>query len=269
MAKLSSLKETKIKHLMLFGPPKSGKTKRAGELAKYKKLLWVDIERGFGTLFQLDQALQENIELIHIPDTPEVPMAIETVLKMVKGLPVKICEKHGKVTCPVCTPLNAADPVACVINTIELNALDGDTAFVLDSATQLKQSAINHIAKGKPIDYKFDFDDWNKLGRLMDTFFSNIQNAAYNAIVISHEDEVKMVDKSAKLVPVGGTNNFSRNVAKYFDEVIYFRVVNGKHVMASSTATDNNILTGSRANVDLAKDPNANLIVLWDSAVTK
>lgn len=263
MAKLSSLTETKIKHIMAFGPPKSGKTRRVGELAKFKKLIWVDIERGFGTLFQLDEAIQGNIELIHIPDTPDIPMAIETVLKLVKGLPVKICEKHGKVTCPQCTPLNTANPTACVINTIELNALDNDTCFVLDSATQLRQSAINHIGKGKGVDYKFEFDDWAKLGRLMDTFFSCIQNAAYNAVVISHEEEVKMVDKSAKLVPVGGTNNFNRNVAKYFDEVIYFRVVNGKHVMASSTATDNNILTGSRANVDLAKIPDANLNILW------
>lgn len=259
MAKLNTLKETKIKHLMLFGPPKSGKTKRAGELAKFKKLIWFDLENGFGTLFQLEPELQANIELIHIPDNRGLPMAIETMLKVIKGLKVVICEQHGKVACPLCTK----DSKPSV--TVELNALDNDTCVVVDSCTQLTNSAIANITKGKPDDYKLEYDDWAHLGKLMDTFFSYVQSASYNIICISHESEVKMVDKSAKLVPVGGTSNFSRNVAKYFDEVIYFRVVNGKHVMASSTATDNNILTGSRANVDLAKDPNANLIVLWES----
>jgi hypothetical protein len=52
-------------------------------------------------------------------------------------------------------------------------------------------------------------------------------------------------------------------VAKFFDEVIYARVVNGKHTFASSTKSDPGVLTGSRANVDLGKNPEANLIVLW------
>lgn len=265
MANLSELKETKVKHIMLFGPPKSGKTKRAGELAKYKKLKWFDIEKGFGTLFQLPAEVQKNVELFHIPDTTDSPMAIETILKIVKGAKVSFCSKHGKVSCPLCIKANTEVPNSAEINTIELNALDSDEVFVIDSATQLKQSAMNHIAKGKPVDYKFEFDDWAKLGRLMDIFFSYIQNATYNAIVISHEDEVKMVDGATKLVPVGGTTKFSRNVAKYFDEVIYFRVVNGKHKMASSTATDNNILTGSRANMDFGKMENPSLHLLWEA----
>jgi len=263
MAKLSSLKETKIKHIMLFGAPKTGKTKRAGELAKYKKLVWFDLENGFGTLFQLAQELQDNIELIHIPDTRGMPMAIETMLKVIKGVKCVICDDHGKVMpCAVCAKVYPP-PAITPSTTVELNALDNDSAVVVDSTTQLVNSAIAHITKGKPDDYKLDYDDWAYLGKLMDTFFSYVQAANFNVICISHESEVKMVDKSAKLVPVGGTSNFNRNVAKYFDEVIYARVQNGKHTLASSTATDNNILTGSRANVDLGKTPDANLIVLW------
>lgn len=259
MAKLNTIKETQVKHIMLFGPPKAGKTRRAGMLAKYKNLIWFDLENGFGTLFQLDAALQERIEVIHIPDNRGVPMAIETMLKTIKGVKVTICEAHGKVACPMCIPKNLPS------TTVELNALDNDTCVVVDSCTQLTNSAIANITKGKPDDYKLEYDDWAHLGKLMDTFFSYVQSAPFNVICISHEAEVKMVDKSAKLVPVGGTSNFNRNVAKYFDEVIYCRVQNGKHVLASSTATDNNILTGSRAHVDLAKYPDANLMVLWDS----
>lgn len=259
MAALNTLKASVIKKVMLFGAPKTGKTRRAGQLGRYKKLIWIDIERGFSTLFQLPDDIQANIELIHIPDTPSVPMGIETILKLIKGVKVVICEEHGKVTCPLCTP--AGKPAT----TLELNSLDGDSCVVVDSATQLKQSALAHITKGKPDTYKLERDDWGALGKLMDTFYSYVQSAAFNVIVISHEDEVDMVDGTKKLVPVGGSSNFSRNVAKYFDEVIYCRVQNGKHIMASSTASDHKILTGSRSDLDLGKMPDANLMVLWDS----
>lgn len=266
MARLSDCAESVYKHIMIFGPPKSGKSRRAGELAKFKKLIWFDLENGFSVLFQLPKELQDNIELIHIPDTRGVPMAIETMLKVIKGAKVTICEAHGKVSCPICAKANMEKPGTAEVITVELNALDSDSCVVVDSCTQLTNSAIANITKGKADDYKLEYDDWAHLGKLMDTFFSYVQAAPFNVICISHENEVKMVDKTTKLVPVGGTTNFSRNVAKYFDEVIYARVVNGKHTLASSTTSDNNILTGSRANVDLGKNPDANLNVLWETA---
>lgn len=257
MAKLSSLSVSPIKHVMIFGPPKCGKTYAAGLLAKHKKLLWFDLERGFSTLFQFPADVQDNIELIHIPDNRGTPMAIETMLKVIKGTKTVICEKHGKVTCPVCTK-EAAPSI-----TVELNALDGDWVVVVDSATQLTNSAIANITKLQPTDYKMERDDWSNLGKLMDTFFSYVQSAPFNVVCISHEAEVKMVDGSEKLVPVGGTQNFSRNVAKYFDEVIYGRIVNGSYTFTSNGAGENKILVGSRANIDMKKDKQAELIDLW------
>lgn len=257
MAKLSNMKASLIKHVLLYGPPKSGKTRRAGELAKYKKLIWFDLEGGYSTLFQLDPQDQENIEVIQIPDNRGTPMAIETMLKVIKGTKVVICEKHGKVTCPLCTKDSLPS------NTVELNALDNDTCVVVDSITQLTNSAIANITKLQPVDYKLNYDDWAHLGKLMDTFLSYVQTAPYNVICISHENAVKMTDGKEKLVPVAGTTNFSRNSAKYFDEVIYCNVVNGKHVAMSATTASNSILTGSRANVDLQKATDTNLIALW------
>jgi len=263
MAKLSSMSASKIKHIMLFGPPKAGKSLYAGKLAKFKKLIWFDLENGFSTLFQLPAELQDNIDIIHIPDNRGTPMAIETMLKVIKGAKISICDKHGKAGgCQLCAKLYPP-PAVIPSTTVELNALDTDTCVVVDSCTQLKNSAIANITKLQPVDYKLEFDDWAHLGTLMDTFFSYVQSAPYNVICISHEDEVDMVDKSKKLVPVGGSSKFSRNVAKYFDEVVYCRVRNGKHEMASSTATDANILTGSRAHVDFSKMQDPNLIVLW------
>ena len=85
----------------------------------------------------------------------------------------------------------------------------------------------------------------------MDKFYSIIETASYNVVVISHEIEAQTEGKKTKLVPVAGTRNFSRNVAKYFGDVVYCEVKNKKHMFGSSTTYDNNILTGSRTDVAL------------------
>jgi hypothetical protein len=258
MAKLNTLKDDPIKHVVVYGPPKVGKTLLVGKLARVKKLIWFDLERGFSTLFQLPAEWQENVEVIHIPDHRDYPMAIETMLKVFKGTKVSICEEHGKVGCPLC----AKDPTKVQV-TVELNALDKDYVVVVDSGTQLKNSALSNITKGKPIDYKLERDDWGNLSKLMDTFYSYVQAAPFNVVVISHEDEVKMTEGNDKIVPVGGSSNFSRNMAKYFDEVVYGRVANGKHTFLSSTTAANKILTGSRAQVDLQKAGEPDLAAIW------
>lgn len=266
MPKLSALSESIIRHIMVFGPPKSGKTELCGKLAKYKKLIWFDLEMGFSTLFKLPPELQDNIELIAIPDNRGNPMAIETMLKVIKGTKVSICEAHGKVSCPFCAKSNAASPGSAPSTEIELNALDDDACVVVDSLTQLTNSAIANITKTQPVDYKLNYDDWAHLGKLMDTFLSYVQSARFNVICISHELGVKMNDGSEKLVPTAGTTNFSRNSAKYFDDVVYTRVANGKHTFNSATTAVNSVLTGSRAGVDLAKEAKegeVNLISLW------
>ena len=111
----------------------------------------------------------------------------------------------------------------------------------------------------QPEDYKLTYDDWGNLGKLMDTFLSHVQQAPFNIICISHETEVEMEDGKNKLVPTAGTRNFSRNTAKYFDEVIYCEVKNKKHIAASSSTYSNNILTGSRTGFSIETQPNASL----------
>ena len=108
-----------------------------------------------------------------------------------------------------------------------------------------------------------EFDDWANLGKLMDVFLSHVQQANFHVVCISHETEVKMEDGKDKLVPTAGTRNFSRNTAKYFDEVIYCEVKNKKHVVGSSTTYNNNILTGSRSGTTLETDPSASLIPIF------
>lgn len=244
MAKLNTKQASKVQRAIIFGPPKSGKSQLAGDLSTDFNLIWVDMENGHDTLFKLSMEQQERIELINLPDTRSYPIAIETCLKMIKG-PVSICDEHGKNACMLCKKEGKE------IIEVDLNNLDADSVVVFDSLTQLTNSAIANITRGKPDDYKLTYDDWGNLGKLMDIFLSHIQQASYNVICISHETEAELEDGKKRIVPVAGTRNFSRNVAKYFDHVIYAQVKNKKHVFASCSIYHNSILTGSRTDIEL------------------
>lgn len=260
--KLSKKTACKSHRVLLFGPPKSGKTQLAGELSKEFNLIWVDLENGVDTLLKLPLAQQEKIEVISLPDTRSFPIAIETCLKLIKGQKGKVCEAHGKWNCSICLK----DPAAAHVE-LELNTLPLDTIVVFDSLTQLTNSAISHITKNQPDDYKLQFDDYGNLGKLMDMFLSHVQQAPFNIVCISHETEAEMEDGKTKLVPTAGTRNFSRNTAKYFDEVVYCEVKNKKHIAASSTTYSNNILTGSRTGTSLENKESASLIPIFKGEV--
>lgn len=255
MTKLSSLQPSSHHRALIYGPPKSGKTLLAGRLAEKFNLIWFDLENGHETLFQLPQDQQDRIELIVLPDTRSFPIAIETCKKVVKAtLPISICKKHGKVACQLCkkadSPVYIFDPTK----------LTGEDVVVFDSATQLTASAISHLTKDEPEDYKLTFNDYGNLGRQLDIFFSHIQQAKYNVVVISHEIDANLEEKGkTSLVPVAGTRNFSRNVAKYFDHVIYAKRENKKHVFASGSTYSNTILTGSRTDVAIENETVASL----------
>lgn len=245
MAKLTSMAASKTKRMIVYGPPKTGKTKLAGAMAEKKNVLFFSLENGHDTLFQLPHEWQERITVIAIPDSKSYPIAIETMLKVIKGGQVSICEEHGKVQCPICS--KEGKPV----EVINLSELDESWVVVVDSLTQLTNSAMSNITKGKPDDYKMQTDDWGSLGKILDAFLSHVQAARYNIVCISHETAVEMQDGKEKLVPTAGTRNFSRNTAKYFDEVIYCEVANKKHVFGSSTGYKMNVISGSRGDFSL------------------
>lgn len=254
MAKLSTLKKSNTQRVLLFGPPKSGKTELAGKMAKYMNILFFSLENGHSTLQKLPMELQERTEIIQIRDTPKLPVAMGTMLKVMRGGEHKICDTHGNVACVHC--MKNPEATFTVVN---LDTLPDDTLVVVDSMTQLVQSAISHITKGKDDDYKLEYDDWGNLGKLMNMWLSYVQQARYNIVVISHETEAEMEDGKMRIVPVAGTRSFSRGSAKYFDHVVYCEVKNKKHKAGSATDYSVNILTGSRTDVRLEDMENASL----------
>ena len=233
---------------IVFGSPKSGKTELAGNLSKEFNLLWFDLENGYSTLLKLPLEQQQKIEIIAIPDTKVFPIAIETMLKVVTGIAVEICEAHGKVSCQLCKKDSLPTVRVC------LNELTEDWIVVVDSLTQLANSAMNHLTKSQDDLYKPEWGDYRNQGQLMDKFLSQVQQSKFNIVCITHETETEMEDGKKKLVPVAGTVSFSRNTAKYFDHVVYCEVKNRKHAFASSTTYSGSVLTGSRTDIGLEKD---------------
>jgi len=246
--KLSNIAQETTHRVIIYGGPKVGKTELVGNLSTDFNLLWFDVEHGYATLTKLPLAQQERIEIISLPDTRDYPIAIETLLKVFSGSRVEICEAHGKCGCMLCK--KDAKP----FTTVCLNELDTSTIVVVDSLTQVAVSAIANITKGKPDDYRYDWEDYRKQGTLMDKLLSNMQQARYNLCVITHEVEVEMEDGKKKIVPAAGTTNFSRNTAKYFDHVIYAQVQNKKHAFGSSTVFGMSLVTGSRTDVTIEKE---------------
>lgn len=247
MAKLSSITHTQTHRVLVYGEPKSGKTQLVGELAKHFPLLWFDLENGYETLFKLPKEAQERIDLIKVPDTKVYPIAIETMLKVITGNPLDICLEHGKVSCPLCNKASKE------FQKVGLNTLPPETIVVVDSLTQLANSAMNHLTKSQDELYKPDWGDYRNQGQLMDKFLSQVQQSKFSNVCITHVVETEMEDGKKKLVPVAGTTSFSRNTAKYFDHVVYCEVKNKKHAFASSTTYSNSVMTGSRSDVELEK----------------
>lgn len=253
--KFTERKISQAQTALVYGPPKVGKTQLVGELANHFNLLWFDLENGSATLAKLPPEAQDKIELVALPDSRSYPIAIETCLKVIKGNKVIIDNDTGKIV--------LKEMEGKSYTTVCLNELGPDWVVVFDSLTQLTNSAIAHITKNQPDDYKLQFDDWGNLGKLMDIFLSHVQTSRCHIVCISHETEAEMEDGKLKIVPTAGSRNFSRNTAKYFGHVVYCQVANKKHSFTSSTTGVLNVVAGSRTDVKTESMESPSLIDIF------
>ena len=263
--KLDLYVPTAARKILVYGAPKTGKTDLVGQLAGIKRLLWFDLEDGIKTLISSPRINKEwlnNIELIKLPDTQTFPVAIETLLRVIKGGENMICNEHGMVRCVKCRPLGLAGSTL-----VNIENFTSEDVLVIDSVSQLSASAMNYIQRAiilkDNFDVKPDWDDYAKQGRILDRIFSILQQAPFNIVCISHESLVEMEDGKKKLVPIAGTSNFSKTFAKYFDDVVYCEVVNKKHKAASSTTYSGSIVLGSRTGKELEKGETPSLLELF------
>lgn len=255
--KYRDLARRKVQHICIFGDPKSGKSELAMSVATLpfvKKVIWVSMDNGHEVISKLPLEAQDKVDIIVLPDTKEFPVAIDTCLKMVSGAPISICDAHGQVACSVCKrAVTPSNPNPTWTN-VTLRDEPITTVIVFDHISQLADSAMNFILKGKKDDYFPEWEHFRLQGTLMGKFLMNIQQAPYNCICLSHVCETEMEDGSKKLVPLVGTVPFSRNTGKYFDHIVYCRVANKKHAFGSATTYVASVLTGSRSDVAVEEE---------------
>jgi hypothetical protein len=240
--------------VLVYGAPKTGKTALVGKLASKFNLHWFDLESGIKTLLNpaiLNPSHRANVKVFSIPDHKLNPVAIDTIREVLRGGTKKICHAHGKVNCPICAKNAPQD-----VSEIDLLKFDSNDILVIDSLSQLANSAMNRailkeIQKPGGEEYKRTFTDYATQGALMEQCLSFIQALDVNICCISHEVDGEKSDSKEKLVPIAGTRNFSLTVAKYFDSVVYASILNKSHRANCETTYSPSVITGSRLPVNL------------------
>ena len=254
LLKASNLKKPNHS-ILLYGPPKTGKTRLVGTAAKIKELdriYWIDLENGSETLLHMGLTEEEmgKIELSRIPDTRETPRGCETVLKMFSSKEdIRICSLHGKVNCVECKTKTEDESI------FNLRKCTHKDLIVIDSGSQLGDSSLAMACLGKSSDFKPGWDEYGLSNKWLGDILSVIQQATFtNFVVITHEmiveEDINGVKKD-KIIPLMGTRAFCSKVAKYFGTVVYTELKLGKHAAGSSSTYKANHITGSRVNVKI------------------
>lgn len=255
MAKLSqTMERPRGRNILIYGAPKSGKTALAAELANNGfNLKVLDLERGsetFGLVVKPENF--DRVEVFNIEDHPSKATAIKTVSQIMHGTgAVTFCEMHGIIACPDCK--KAEQEFA----TLDVREFQPNDVLVVDSLTQLSNSAMIHsLGARSPLAVKKpEWDNYSAQGQLLDFVLAKAQAAQYHTIFISHEADLEQEDGSSKLAPVGGTRNYSRNIGRFFDHIVYCQVKNKGHSTISLGTANAKVIAGNRLNIDIAACP--------------
>lgn len=253
--KASEYKAQAAQHVLIYGDPKTGKTELVAGLLKDYKLWWFDLDGGIKTIFSPESSAAghlDNLEVFPIRDRSLYPIAVETLLKVVKGGLCRICDLHSKIDCPLCKQ-ELAKKTEPPPTFSEINVATFDNKkdiLVIDNYSQLMSSVMNWIMKDSnqkdDFDAKPGWDEYGKQGRVGERFGSTFQTAPFNIVVISHMIMAEMEDKSKKLMPVGGTDNVSRTFGKWFDAIVMTEIVNRAFKAHTSVVDKSSAIVGNR-----------------------
>lgn len=254
-------------HAMLFyGPPKTGKTRLAGQAAKIpeiQNIYMFSLENGHEVLIHecgLTEEEMDKITLFKIQDTTDEPIAIETMLKaMSSKSDIRICDKHGRVDCAICLKNNGLFTKFCLAKCTH------NDIVIIDTGTKLGESALAATMIGRDSMAKPGWDEYGIQGKWLTDILSVVEQASFtNFIVTCHALFEKDDDGVEKVFPLMGTRPFSLRVAGKFGTVVYLDKKMNKHVAGSSSTYRGNVLTGSRvgAKLEAAKEINIRAVLV-------
>jgi hypothetical protein len=234
---------------MIYGPPKTGKSALAAKLAGKYNIIWIDVDKGSQVLFTaVPKEHWDKIELIETIDDNNNPRGIRSLTKLFKATgPVTFCAAHGDIMCPLC--LKPTVPGF----TVNPKTLTTKTVIVVDSLSRISDSAMAHALgqQGEMTFKKKEYSHYDNQGLLLKGILTLAQYMKCHVVWISHEEELQHEDGTSKITPVGGTRNFSRSIARYFDHVIYTSIRNKKYCISSLGTSDIRVQSGTRNNVDV------------------
>ena len=261
--------------VLIYGTAKVGKSRLAATVAESKnidRVFWFDNENGYDTLFTMmeEGALSEEaaakIIIIPIKDTRAEPYAIETMLKTLNSVknPVYIDMSNGR--CLKAKPAKLDDSVL----EFQISKLTGRDAVVIDSLSQLGDSALNGTCVGEDYTFKPLLDNYGLAGKWLNDCLTIVQQATYcNFICVTHEVMLEGEDKRERLYPLCGTSKFSPKIGKYFGTCIYAEKQGIKHKVGSGSTYAPNKVTGSRRGLLLEKEKEPSLVSLFDGVKTE
>lgn len=274
--------ETRRRHsILMYGDSRTGKTRLAGTLAKVPEITqinWFDGENGSDTLVTmlktgiLTQEQARKFKIFKVLDTPENPYLMETMTKVlcVRGKH-SICLPHGRVACPTCLKISEVK-----WQEYQLHDQPHSHWNVLDSGSQLANSVMAWLCKGKEFGFKPGWDEYGPQGRMLSDMLSVVQAGVANWLFITHTmilddkfiekkllDEKRADSEFSKIYPLMGSKNFCLNVAKYFGSTIYLEKKLGKHMGGSTSTYRSDVLTGSRIGMNIEAEKELDLSLVF------